>query len=150
MQPRISNRSLFLVGGYLVLLLLNSCSSKDGVKLYPVHGKVMFNDKPTEGALVTLYAQNPASKMSQVPTAYVKADGTFAIGTLEPEDGAPAGDYKVSILWFPPDARARSAEGGAVANLLPANYGSPTTSGLQIQVKEQPNEVPAFQLKSKQ
>ena len=151
MRMRITYRTLLLFVGSLLIFLLTSCSPKEeGMKLYPVTGKVLLNDKPTEGAMVVLYAQNPASDLKQPPTAIVKADGTFAVGTLKPEDGAPPGNYKVTILWYPPDAGVRMVETGVASpSLLPSVYGDPNSSGLQIQVKEGPNEVPVFQLKAK-
>lgn len=154
MQVCIAYRSVALFGGILVMLLLTSCSTEDAnkIKLYPVRGKVLLNDKPPEGAKVILYVVDRSGelgKLSQPPSAQVKADGSFSVGTYGPEDGAPAGKYQVGIEWFPPDARARMEEASAVTNLLPSIYSDPKTSRLEIDVKEGPNDVPVFQLKSK-
>ena len=150
MRVRITYRRLFFVGCLLLTLVLTSCGAKEEMKLFPVTGKVLLNDKPTEGALVMLHAQDGvAAGLTQPPRAYVKADGSFTIGTLVPEDGAPPGDYKVTVQWLPKDARAELVEGGASKDLVPLSYGDPRTSGLQIKVKEEPNEVPVFQLKAK-
>jgi hypothetical protein len=82
------------------------------------------------------------------PMAYVKADGSFTVGTFAPEDGAPAGEYRVTVIWLPPDARERIV-GGRFPNKLPDSYSDPRTSGLRARVSEQPNDWQAFHLSAK-
>lgn len=135
--------------GAVALLLLSACSSKpeDKVTLYPVRGKVTFDGKPTEGATLTLWALKSDVKLDQAPTAYVKPDGTFVVGTTAAENGAPAGEYEVSILWFPPNARQITQSTGKMPELLlPKMYSDPKKSGLKITVREEPNDLPEFQL----
>lgn len=147
MQPSVTRRGVLLVGASLALLTPLSCSSSRR-KLYPVRGKVLFDGKPAEGALVTLYARDNSDPMEVAPRGHVKTDGSFTVGTFKPEDGAPAGEYKVTVMWFPPDARERLQD-GRLPNKLPPAYSDPSTSGLRIQVKEEANDVPPFQLTAK-
>src|SRR5262245_12192918 len=98
----ITRRNLLLLGLSLALLSSLSCGSGKR-KLYPVRGKVLCDGQPTDGALITLRALDASQPFDKLPSARVKADGTFAIGTYDPEDGAPPGEYKVSIFWLPPD-----------------------------------------------
>jgi hypothetical protein len=144
MQPPVTRRGFLLLGGSLGLLCGISCGPRRR-KLYPVRGKVLFEGQPAEGALVTLHALDASDPMEVAPRAYVQAGGSFAIGTYASGDGAPAGEYKVSVVWLPPDARERALS-GSFPTKLPASYSDPKTSGLRGEVKEQPNEWPAFQL----
>lgn len=127
---------------------LAGCSPKNSLELYPVHGKVMADKKPAVGALITFYAASSDLKLEKAPSANVKPDGSFVIGTLKPEDGAPAGDYTITIIWLPSDAAASIAR-GILPNRLPSQYGDPFKSGLKVQVKKQANELDVFDIKTK-
>jgi hypothetical protein len=145
MPPRVLCRNFLLLGLSLSLLCSLSCSSGQR-KLYPVRGTVLCDGKPAEGAEVALYALDTSQPMQQVPRGRVQADGSFVIGTYVPADGAPAGDYKVIIVWLPPNAVDRVMETGSYPNLLPAIYSDMKTTPLTLQVKEGPNHVPAYEL----
>ena len=147
MRPSLTLRGSLLLGLSLALLCSLSCSSGKR-KLYPVRGKVLCDGQPAEGAIVALHALDASQPMKELPTSRVKADGTFSIGTYDPEDGAPPGDYKVIILWLPPDAEAQMIKTGKYPNKLPERYGDPKTSSLKIQVNEGTNEVHVFDLHS--
>jgi hypothetical protein len=74
-----------------------------------------------------------------VPTATVQADGTFALTTFTKGDGAPPGDYVVTVQWF------RVAKDGSVGgNSLPKRYASPSTSPLSVTIREGKNDLPPF------
>jgi hypothetical protein len=88
---RGTRRSFLLIGLSLALLCGFACSSGKR-KLYPVRGKVLCEGEPAEDAIVTLHALDVSQPMAQVPSARVKADGSFALGTYEPNDGAPPGE----------------------------------------------------------
>jgi hypothetical protein len=134
----------------LSLLMFSSIScSEQGLKLHPVKGKVTFDGKPPEGAVINVYITDPNVKLDRTPTATVQADGSFTIGTFEPGDGAPAGKHGASIWWYPPGADKMIELTGTAPNKLPARYGSPKTSGIEIEVKEGDNEIPPIELTSK-
>jgi len=148
MLPRIVCRSLMLVGLSVFMLSTISCS-KQGLELHPVSGEVMFNGKAPEGAVVYLNPTGGIAMLETLPTGVVTADGKFIIGTIEPGDGAPAGDYNVSIAWYPPNLQEILIATGKAPSLLPPHLSDPKTSGLKIQVKEGSNEIPVFKLESK-
>jgi hypothetical protein len=147
MRPRVPQRGFLLLGLGLALLCCLACSSGKR-KLYPVRGKVLCDGAPAEDALVTLHALDASQPMSQVPTGRVQADGSFAIGTYEPEDGAPPGEYKVILIWLPPDALARISPTGRLPNKLPDLYSDAKTTPLKIHVAEGPNDLPPYNLPS--
>jgi len=66
-------------------------------------------------------------------------DGAFRLSTYDPNDGAPAGEYYVSVIW-PTDGREDEDK-------LNGRYRDPKTSQLTATVKEGSNELKAFRLK---
>jgi hypothetical protein len=148
MQSRMTCRFLQRLGATLLLLSPLSCGSSSTQKLYPVRGKVLFDGKPAEGALVTLQPTDASVGTSIAPRGQVQADGSFEIATHKFGDGAPPGEYKVTILWYPPDARQRLMEGKPLVSKIPAHYGDAKTSPLTGKVREGPNEWPPFEVRT--
>lgn len=113
--------------------------------VHPVSGLLTFGGKPIAGAQVTLFPVDTAIPDKVRPTAVTEADGRFRLSTFADSDGAPAGDYKVSVIWHP----VVQSPGGAVrgGNQLPSKFASPETSGLVAKVEAggstlSPIEVP--------
>jgi hypothetical protein len=103
---------------------------------FPVKGRVLVNDKPVQGVIVTFH---PAGE-EKAAASYGKTDeaGYFALSTHQAGDGAPAGRYAVAVLW------QKGEEG---MSLLPSEYASPKTSRLSAVVKEEATELPPFRLR---
>lgn len=139
------------VGLWLMAALIffeAGCGSKDASQerrkpVFPVQGQVLFAGRPTPYALVVFHPLNPDDKDTPRPRGQVGADGKFTLTTYEPGDGAPAGDYRVTVeLWL---SSGKRDEGPS--NRLPARYGDPTTSGLTARVNTGPTELQPFHLK---
>lgn len=87
-----------LVGcGLVALISLMSVSCSQSPALYPVEGKVIFNDQPLAGALVTFHLKGNTDIKAIPSTGMTKEDGTFTLVTGD-RNGAPAGDYVVTII----------------------------------------------------
>ena len=83
---------LFLASGVV------SCSGgKSG--LNPVKGKVLYKDAPAAGVLVTFHPASGDDPKIQLPTGITGEDGTFEVET-GPDQGAPAGEYFVTMIWM--------------------------------------------------
>src|SRR5262245_54548624 len=115
-------------------LALTSCGG-GGPKLYPVRGKVLFANQPTEGATVVFHPAGGGANTPK-PGGTVEADGSFTLHTYPHGDGAPPGEYGVAVTWFPPNARSLDNP----KNKLPARYADPAQSRLTATVKAQSNE----------
>lgn len=110
---------------------------------HPVRGSVFFLKKPAVGARVVLHPVDPKITGPVTPSAVVGEDGSFVVATRAPGDGAPAGEYRIAIAWYPKNAKAEF--GGEIRNRLPEVYSDPSTSGLAATVAPQANEwVPFF------
>ena len=161
---------LMLVATSLTL----GCSVEDSnrPKTYPVNGTVKFNGNAVEGATVTF--QLTDGKENAIGST--DKSGKYTLSTVSPNDGAVAGQYKVSIVKFevgetpkgapslppgqiasgdlpadyaPPVANNGGARGGAAGpkNLLPAKYANADSSALRAMVDTRGENKFDFELK---
>ena len=134
-----------LRGLLLVLFLLGALScgnDKDRKSVYPVRGQVLFQGKPAAGALVLFHPVNDADSQTERPHGQVDQDGVFVLSTYGARDGAPAGDYVVTIDW----RQVIPGHGQKGPSVLPANYGTPKQSPLRATVKRESNDLAPFQI----
>jgi hypothetical protein len=131
------------------LAIMSGCG--DGkIARYPVQGKIAVDGKPAEGALVIFCpVEGPPELMRERPYGRTDAQGVYELRTLEPGDGAPAGNYNVMVRWIGgAESRSddRNQSGG---DRLNGRYTDPAKSGLSYTVVEGDNEVPQFDLKTR-
>lgn len=156
-QSPSRHRLLFAVVA-MIIPTLYGCGGDTVIPVYPVTGKVLYQGSPPEGALVIFYpAGHPEVKGESFPprpSGVVQADGSFSLTTLNPKDGARAGKYKVTVVWF---KGSTSEEGGVGAgsnkarsgngDALEGKYASPDLSGLTAEVTTGKNELTPYDLK---
>lgn len=124
---------------------LASCGKADSRKpTFPVAGKVLLADgKPAENATIVFHPVNESGADVVKPRGKVGADGSFKLTTYDGDDGAPAGDYRVTVeLWL---SSGRGDEGPS--NRLPEKYARPEKSELTATVNAGPTELKTIQLK---
>ncbi|MGC1274163.1 MAG: hypothetical protein WBC44_10690 [Planctomycetaceae bacterium] len=126
-------RRLFVVG----FLLASGCGPSPEVRppLHPTQGLLTINGEPAAGAMVVLHPADGKSfdDRGTRPKATVNADGTFELTTYQNGDGAPAGDYRVSILWLmEPDSSSRW-------DRLGGRYANPDSTDLRVSIGETAN-----------
>ncbi len=153
LPSRVSRLRTFVIRPALLLaaVLALSCGNDGRRRVFPVHGQVLYEDKPTPGALVIFHPLNDSDPQAPRPVARVGADGSFAPTTYRADDGAPAGEYAVTVVWVKEvdNQDAPREEQREPRNLLPDRYGKPDTSGLRVQIKEGRNDLPPFRLTGK-
>jgi hypothetical protein len=122
----------------LVSLVGMGCGSGNGrPKVYAAKGTVTSNGKPVGGALIVLHCKDKGRENDPKPVATTKDDGTFALTTFESDDGAPAGEYGVTIVWNEKPKAGKmslSGEGAAVQDKLAGRYGDPRNPKLSASV----------------
>ncbi|GEM_PF-758778 len=110
------------VGNLLIVSAILVCQGCGGeawqAATHPSSGSLTVNDQPAVGAVVELHSvgKQPDTRNSR-PWAIVQADGSYTLSTYQSGDGAPLGDYAITIRW-PPDVTQPSMEdqlGGAYA-----------------------------------
>jgi hypothetical protein len=105
--------------------------SSGRLRVYPASGKVEFVGKPLANASIFLHPVGVKAANFPRPRAVVGADGTFVLGTYRKDDGAPPGDYKVTVQWFH-KANPRDMP----RNVLPPRYAGAETSGLTLRINK--------------
>lgn len=145
-QARLALRGLVA----LAVVGLASCGSDDNArhKVYPVKGKVLVNGQPAHEAQVTLN-RTFAEKNPVAPSAMTDQNGDFQVTSYQFGDGAPEGEYVVTITWrersgiTKQDFDGPDRLGGAYAT-QDKTKGMP---GFVVKVDKKPTELPPFELK---
>jgi hypothetical protein len=102
-------------------------STKSRKPTQPVRGTLYVDGSPAAGAIVQLWPVLGKEKARYSAQAMTEADGSFTVSSYTAFDGAPAGEYRISVTWPRPLVDASGKPG---RNVLPAKYASPETSGL--------------------
>jgi hypothetical protein len=110
--------------------------------VYPVEGQVFYNkDLPAAGALLVFQPVAPDDPANPLrPTATVNDDGSFQTTTYQPNDGAPEGDYTVTIVWLEESSGDTMLGGGESTALardrLGGRYADPKAPRLTAHVQK--------------
>jgi hypothetical protein len=118
----------------------------DRGELYPAEGQVLLNTAPLAGALVVLYPQGLPDAKAIPSRAQTGPDGRFRVSTFGTADGAPNGEYAVTVVQYPWQQDGSGWVAGP--NALPAKYASPKTTDLRVQIGPDKDKLPALVLAS--
>jgi hypothetical protein len=132
-----------------LLLVSAGCGESDRESVFPVSGSVTVNGKKPKDAVVSFHPadelHNPRALRSMATT---EKDGTFRLTTYMSHDGAPEGEYVVTVYW--PAPLPRDAHPGDVgADLLKGRYANPKTSPLRATVGKGENALAPFKLSAR-
>jgi hypothetical protein len=98
----------------------------------PVQGKVTLDGQPLPEGLVVFQPDRTRDNSSwREARGEIRADGTYDLSTNGRAGVAP-GWYKVSVIAV--SQRPTPSGGWTVQPLIPPRYGSPATSGLEVEV----------------
>lgn len=127
-------------------LLLGCAETNDWPKRYPVSGKVTVDGKPVVRAMVVFHPVSPRPDGKKIASStFTNDDGTFQLTTYDAGDGAPPGEYKVTIVA---NFVVKNGEEVSTPDLLKGRYQNPNTTKLTATVREEENVLPTFDLKS--
>jgi hypothetical protein len=125
---------------WVVLAGLTGCGTKEvwipevTEAAFPTKGKVLLpGGSPLKSGRVELI---PVREPGRIAIGEIAPDGTFALKTREPGDGAVPGEYKVRIM-IPEKAEFRKL----------ARYRDEDGSLLKVTIKAEPNQLDPFLLK---
>ncbi len=109
----------------------------------PASGKVTYGGDPVEGATVVL---SPTSQDGKPATGLTDASGMFTLRTFETDDGAIAGEYKVTVTKLKTSASSTVSEddpnydpeaaddSDEPEHLIPEKYSSAETTDLKATI----------------
>jgi hypothetical protein len=110
----------------------------------PVRGQVVIDGCPVPGATVVFHLVDPdGKKPKRAGDALTEADGSFQLSTYQANDGAPTGDYLVTIDMY--KHPFEPSEGRPANSPVPEKYWKAETTPLKVEVKPGQNEY-TFQL----
>lgn len=148
-EPRsLFSRVTAVVRSWFFVALAGSlvgCSQEatNRVQTYPVTGSITLKGQPVPGAFVALHPKSPQFDIP-APRANVGADGALKVTTYDGGDGAPEGEYILTIEWYKPIKSGADLVAGP--NVVPKKYSSPKTSDITIRVAAQENVLPPITL----
>jgi hypothetical protein len=134
--------------GSILVLALGSCGA--GRKpCFPVQGQVFAGEGkarvPATGAMVVLTPQGSTKEGDPHPYARVGEDGKFVVSTYGTGDGAPTGEYVITIHWADRPPRPRDLKNQV--DKLKGQYGDPQKVEIAYSVeKRKDNVVPPIEL----
>ena len=121
---------------------LSGCGERETrLPTHKVVGKVTQKGVGLANATIVFHAKQPPDGFIK-PRATTNANGEFELTTYEAGDGAPVGEYELTVeRWL-----FESPEVGA-KNRLPSKLGSPSTSGLKATVAAMNNMLPPIEVR---
>lgn len=130
----------------LCALALAGCGAPEyeTIPTHPVSGQITVNGVPAHGAIVRFHPQTPqtGAKYPLMPSGRADAEGVYRLTTYEGEDGAPVGEYVVTVEWPDPDWRP---PGGGMPppppDRLLRRFADPEKSNIQARVVAGENEI---------
>lgn len=146
MRNRNTNRwvGLLLVAIALSTFLLGCGSGRPPT--YPTKGKVELKGKTYAGLIVLFKPVAGKDDKVPLPRGITNEDGTFEVTTFDKNDGAPKGDYAVTVIYesvVSPLAQRPKIKPPAI----PAKYMNPTSTPFKATIKaEGENTLEAFKI----
>jgi hypothetical protein len=139
----------------LPLVAMSGLGCSQEKALYPVTAQVFIDGRPATGALVVLHPIDDTGPAAIRPSGYVDDGGnvkltSFISHTRATGEGAPAGEYVVTIAWFPADVKEYLSKNPntAVPDKLKGRYSQPDKSTLRATVQPQRTTLPRIDLKN--
>jgi hypothetical protein len=153
MQQPSTNRPVALalrVALALAVVALAACGGRKFPKAYPVKGKILVNGEPAKECQVSFHRTSGGDPaFPATPSGLTDENGEFQLTSWYANDGAPEGEYVVTIEWRERSGLAMAdfdgpdRLGGAYANVQ-KNKG---VKEFVVQVGRQRLELPPFDLK---
>jgi hypothetical protein len=137
----------------LLALAIAGCDDRPptgSIPVHPVNGQLVYKGKPLADALVTFHPASASEPGPIKPTGRTDADGNFRLHSYVGDDGAPAGDYRVSVsVANTSESRNVMIKATRNANLvsLPPKFADPASSGLTATVRTGENALGTLELK---
>jgi hypothetical protein len=133
----------------LVLLIVGCGQADDGkVQRVPANGTLLVKSAPAVGARIVLYPKDETLRGTGMPTpgGTTEEDGTFSLTSYEPGDGAPVGDYIVTVVWREEIPEGKSLDTFHPKDRLNGRYASPDKSTLSVSVPEGGGTLPPIEI----
>lgn len=113
-------------------------------KTYPVTGSLLVDDVPAHRAKLVFFPVGEGAEKRVKPVAVVGEDGNYTVTTFLTGDGAPAGEYMVTVVW--PKYEIVEHEEIDVGDLLKGQFNDHRNPFLKVTIKPADNKIPPIKL----
>jgi hypothetical protein len=115
-------------------------AAADRRPVYAVEGRLLVEGVPAANAHVAFHPRggDPAAPR---PTGRTGPDGTFRLTTYAADDGAPAGEYVVTVVWPNDSVPVDECAGPTAHDRLNGHYADPAAGRLVAAVGPGPNLI---------
>lgn len=129
-------------------LAIMGCGGDNAYELHVAKGRVLYKGKPAGGAELTLFGTDDLLKRPEapLPQAVADEDGYFNVHCGELGEGAPAGNYVVTVVWRQSESADPEVQ-DASRDRLRGKYADAARSPLRIEISVGANELPDIELK---
>jgi hypothetical protein len=128
-----------------LVVVLAGCGKRGWLETYPVKGTVLVDGKPAKGAAVSFHPREAVGGRPHLPTGQTDENGEFRLSTFVTDDGAPAGEYEVTVVW---PVRYNPISTLWEGDKLSGRYADKGKSTLRVSVEKGPQQLPPFELTS--
>lgn len=128
----------FFLSALLVAGFLPGCGWPGKATVFPVEGQLLVAGRPAANAMIA-FRPVRGTAVAVLAVAVTGADGRFRLTTYQAGDGAPAGEYAVTVVW--PDASLPLDECAdpVTHDRLAGRYADPLRTNLRATVHPQAN-----------
>jgi hypothetical protein len=146
-------RGSLLRAAVVVAVVVSGCGDNRKAErpVFKVHGRLTFDGVPMSGAEIAFNAKDQENRDIQ-PKAKADQSGDYTLSSYRQNDGAPAGEYIVTIYWPAPLSKAAAAKADKAEtpeekdqiiapDRLNGLYSSVTTSKLRATVEKKDNTI---------
>jgi len=131
------------VGVGCYVLFFGTSRVERRARVFPVEGILLVGDTPVTEAQLAFHALDEEASGQACPVGITHAGGKFHLTTYSSDDGAPAGDYIVTVFW--PNHSIPFDECGCldftIHDRLGGKYADPATSTLRATVRPDGNKI---------
>lgn len=127
----------------LISVLSLGCSKPGWLETYPVKGIVRVDGKPAKEVMLTFHPREQTADRPYTPSGKTNENGEFSLSTFVTDDGAPAGDYDVTITW---PVRYNPISTLWEGDKLKGRYDKKESAAFHVTIEKKPQELPPFEL----
>jgi len=138
-------RGPLMLGLVLLVALLPGCRKKGWLETYPVKGAVLVDGKPAKDVFVSFHPKEGVGDRPYLPSGQTNENGEFVLSTFVEGDGAPAGEYDVTVTW---PVRFNPISTLWEGDKLNGRYRDKAKPAVTITIEKKPQELAPFELKS--
>jgi hypothetical protein len=146
-SQRITLTAIATTVALFAAAVIAGCNRSGGsrVATIPAKGSITYQGQPMSGAFLALHPKSGTRRDVPTSTAVVRPDGSFQLSTYDSADGAPEGEYVVTVQWHKLVKSGSDYQPGP--NLLPQKYSDPAASDATVKIASGQNELPPIVLR---